>query len=65
MLAGGLLMTEGGGFAESVGRLIGTGPGRGIALLITLLALVDFLVVFLAFTNPRVRNVERELPDAV
>lgn len=59
------LMAVGGGLAGSVGRVIGTGQGRGIALLITLLALVNFAVIALSYAHPRVRHVEDELPDAV
>ncbi|MER5642997.1 MFS transporter [Streptosporangium sp. NPDC002524] len=62
-LTGPLLM-PGGTLAGSVGELIGTGPGRGIALIY----LIDgFLLVVLAVTTfvlPRLRRLEREIPDA-
>ncbi|OGO32890.1 MAG: hypothetical protein A2Z16_04010 [Chloroflexi bacterium RBG_16_54_18] len=45
--------------------VLGTGPGRGIGLLFVLCGLSAMLVSLLAYLNPRIRNVESELPDAV
>jgi len=58
-------MRVGGRLAGSVGRVIGTGPGRGIALLYIVLGVVALLASVAGFTNPRLRLVELELPDAV
>jgi hypothetical protein len=51
--------------ASSVGRIIGTGPGRGIGLLYILLGLLGLSATAAAFLYPRLRHVERELPDVV
>lgn len=57
------LLVEGGPLADSVGRVIGVGPGRGTALLLIVMGVVVILTVLAAFVNPRLRNVETELPD--
>jgi DHA3 family macrolide efflux protein-like MFS transporter len=57
-------MMAGGALAGSAGRVIGVGPGRGIALMMLVMAAVPALIALVAFLNPRVRNVESELPDA-
>jgi hypothetical protein len=58
------LMMAGGALAPTVGRVIGVGPGRGIALMFLVFAIVPALATLRALLNPRVRNVETELPDA-
>jgi MFS family permease len=59
-------MLEGGPLATSLGRIIGTGPGRGTGLLLVVVGfLTIFLVLGLGYLNPRVRRVELELPDQV
>ena len=59
------LLSENGALVSSLGHLLGVGPGRGIGLLITLMgAFIVILTLATAF-NPRVRNIEDELPDAV
>ena len=58
-------MVEGGALANSVGRVIGVGAGRGGAVIFIVMG---FLVVFaslLAYLHPRVRNIEIEIPDVV
>ncbi len=59
------LLSENGWLAASLGQFFGVGPSRGMGLLIFLMGL--FIVVLTAATamNPRVRNMEEELPDAV
>jgi MFS family permease len=59
------LMAEGGALAGSVGRIIGVGMGRGIALLYIVLGTLSVLAVVAAYSYPRLRRVELELPDAV
>jgi DHA3 family macrolide efflux protein-like MFS transporter len=59
------LLAEGGSLASSVGRIIGTGEGRGIGLLYILLGFVSLSATVVAFLHPRLRQVERELPDVV
>ena len=59
------LMAPGGALADTVGRVIGVGPGRGVGLLFITLGLLIAVVALLSFLNPRLRNVESELPDPV
>jgi MFS transporter, DHA3 family, macrolide efflux protein len=62
----GPLMADGGPLASSVGLLLGTGPGRGAGLIFVLTGLLSIVLVLTAgYGNPRVRNLEDELPDAV
>ena len=59
------LMAKGGPLANSVGRVIGVGPGRGIGLLYIIMGLVILLATLVAYTYPRLRRVEDELPDCL
>jgi MFS transporter, DHA3 family, macrolide efflux protein len=60
------LLVEGGALAGSVGLITGTGEGRGTGLLFMLVGLLVILVVvWRGWLNPRVRNVEIELPDGM
>lgn len=59
------LMAVNGRLAPSVGRVIGTGPGRGIALLFIVLGLLYVMLTAVCFLYPRLRLVEHELPDAL
>jgi DHA3 family macrolide efflux protein-like MFS transporter len=58
-------LAPGGALADSVGRVIGTGPGRGIAFLFIVLGLMTGLNALLTWSSPRVRDIEEELPDAL
>ncbi|MCP3976092.1 MAG: MFS transporter [bacterium] len=58
-------MAEGGSLADSVGSVIGTGPGRGAALLMIIMGGAAIVISVLAYADPRLRNLEAELPDAV
>ncbi len=51
--------------AESIGRFVGTGPGRGIGLLFVVMGAVKMAVVAAGYVNPRVRSIEDMLPDAI
>jgi hypothetical protein len=60
------LMAEGGSLANTfLATLIGTGKGRGIGLLFILSAIFLFVMSVIAYINPRIRNLEVEIPDAV
>jgi DHA3 family macrolide efflux protein-like MFS transporter len=59
------LMAPGGALAGTVGQAIGTGTGRGIALLFMVLGGLTLINAALAWLSPRVRLVEDELPDAL
>jgi len=60
------LLANGGPLAGTfVGRLLGTGPGRGVGLMLICVGLLVLLIVGLASRNPRLRGLETEIPDAV
>ena len=59
------LLAADGLLAGSVGRLIGVGVGRGIALLFIVLGVLQVGIMAGGYLYPRLRFVERELPDAV
>jgi DHA3 family macrolide efflux protein-like MFS transporter len=47
------------------GRFIGTGPGRGVALMLVAAAVFPLLLTYWSARNPRIRRIEEELPDAL
>ncbi|KAA3642402.1 MAG: MFS transporter [Chloroflexi bacterium] len=58
------MLSPGGGLSDSIfAALVGVGAGRGIGLLFVFSGAFVVLVSILAFANPRIRNVESELPD--
>lgn len=59
------LLSENGVLAFTIGQIFGVGPSRGIGLLIFLMGEIIVVLTLAAATDPRVRNVEDELPDAV
>ena len=60
------LMTEGGALASTfLGTVLGTGPGRGIGLMFIISCLFLWGESFVAYTHPRIRNLESEIPDAI
>jgi hypothetical protein len=59
------LMTPGGGLADTLGPVFGTGPGRGIGLLFVIAGLAIMLIAMVGWLVPRVRNLEAEIPDAL
>jgi DHA3 family macrolide efflux protein-like MFS transporter len=59
------LLVEGGALADSVGQVIGVGPGRGTGLMFIFVGALSMVVAAAGYLSPRVRNVEDELPDAV
>ena len=59
------MMAPGGLLAESAGRILGVGEGRGIGLLFMVLGALILVLVTIAWGLPRLRNVETELPDVV
>lgn len=59
------LMGEGGALASTfIGQWLGTGAGRGIGLMFIISGVVAIVTSVLVYANPRIRNVENELPDA-
>lgn len=59
------LLTPNGLLSGSAGLVIGTGPGRGIALLFIAMGLLKMAVSLAAYLNPSIRLVEEMLPDVV
>ena len=57
------LMAEGGIVAQAIGKIINTGMGQGVTLLLVILGLINLMVVAIAYREPRLRNLEQELPD--
>ncbi|MCP3994384.1 MAG: MFS transporter [bacterium] len=57
------LLQPGGGLADSVGSVIGVGPGRGIAFLFIILGGLSIVFTLIALLYPRLRNLEDEIPD--
>jgi MFS family permease len=58
------LMNRTGAFASSIGLLIGTGPGRGIAVMFLLVGLIELVIVLVSALQPNIRLLEDGLPDA-
>ncbi len=59
------MLVEGGSLADSVGRIIGVGPGRGIGLMYLILGFFPVIASVIGYLNPRLRLLEDELPDAI
>ncbi len=60
------LLVEGGALADTfVGAWIGVGEGRGIGLMMICSGLILFIASGIAYANPRIRNIETEIPDAI
>jgi MFS family permease len=57
------LLLPGGRLAGSLGRVLGVGPGRGIELLLIVLGAFNLLVLAAAWSYPRLRRLEDEMPD--
>lgn len=58
-------MSPGGLLAGSLGRLLGTGQGRGIGLFFIALALAMVGAVVAALRSPSLLHLERDLPDVL
>ena len=59
------LMAEGGALASTAGRILGTGAGRGMGLIVVVTGLVVAVAPIVAALIRPIRRVEVELPDAV
>lgn len=59
------LLVPGGALEHSVGRVLGIGTGRGIALLFVVMGVIILVHTLVSYLSPRIRNVEDELPDAL
>jgi MFS family permease len=59
------LLAPDGALSGSLGEFVGVGAGRGSALLVVLAGLGVVVVAAAAWVFPSIRNVERDVPDAV
>lgn len=59
------LLMPGGPLASSLGGVWDTGVGRGSAFLISCVGLAVIALAALAWLTPTIRNIERDIPDAV
>jgi hypothetical protein len=59
------LLSANGFLAATLGPFFGVGPSRGPGVLIFLMGLLIVVLTASTALNPRVRNIEEELPDAV
>ncbi|MEU3795530.1 amino acid adenylation domain-containing protein [Streptomyces fructofermentans] len=59
------LLQPGGALADTVGVLLGTGPGRGLALLVVISGLLQLGWAARGWANSRLRLLEDSLPDAL
>jgi hypothetical protein len=59
------LLQRGGSLAGSVGRLMGTGNGRGMALLVLILGAVIIVTAAGGYLLPGLQRLEEIIPDAI
>nr|ASV46666.1 MFS transporter [uncultured bacterium] len=59
------LLRPGGALAGSVGSVIGVGPGRGMGMMMIVAGAVIVVATLAGILDPRIRNLEEELPDAI
>ncbi|MEM7762188.1 MAG: MFS transporter, partial [Cyanobacteria bacterium P01_A01_bin.40] len=57
------LMTQESIISQLIGKIINTGMGQGVTLLLVLLGIINLMVVAIAYREPRLRYLEQELPD--
>jgi MFS family permease len=57
-------LMAGGGLGGGIGRLVGEGRGRGIALMFIVAGVLTMLAQLCGYLYPRLRRLEEELPDA-
>jgi MFS transporter, DHA3 family, macrolide efflux protein len=59
------MLANGGLLSESVGRILGVGPGRGIGLMFVIAGIITIIIQIVAFSLPTLRLAESLLPDEV
>lgn len=59
------LLRRGGSLTGSVGRLMGTGQGRGMALLVLILGAIIMVLAAGGWLLPNLRRLEEDIPDAI
>lgn len=58
------LLRPDGDLAGSLGQIVGVGEGRGIGFILVVVGIVGVIVAIAGYANPRLRNLESEVPDA-
>jgi len=59
------MLAVNGSQANLIGRIIGTGPGRGIGLLFIILGALTLLIPIIGYLSLSLRRVEDDIPDVV
>ncbi len=59
------LLLSDGLLAGTIGRAIGTGPGRGSAFFLILMGLLNILATFIAYQNRQIRRIEVMVRDPI
>ena len=59
------LLAKKGLLANSVGRIVGVGSGRGIGLLFIVLGIITVLVTICGYLYKPLRSVEKEMPELI
>lgn len=62
---GPLLLANGDLASTAIARIVGVGPGRGIGLIFLIGSAIILLASAAAWSSPRIRNLDSELPDVV
>jgi MFS family permease len=57
-------LQAGGAWASSIGRIIGTGTGRGIGFLFIVSGIVSIVILGVALSNKDLRRADVDIPDA-
>lgn len=59
------ILSKNGLLADNVGRIIGVGPGRGIAFMFIILGIIFISAVLIGYLYKPMRVLEKELPDII
>jgi DHA3 family macrolide efflux protein-like MFS transporter len=59
------MLAKGGLLSDSIGRVIGVGPGRGMALIFVVCGAIALILQLTAFRLPTLRRAESIVPDAI
>lgn len=59
------MLANGGLLSDSIGRILGVGPGRGIGTMFVLSGMITVIIQIIAFRLPTLRLAESILPDAI
>ena len=57
------MLEAGGSLADTVGGVIGVGPGRGLGFLHVVAGVGTMIIAIVGWSSPSIRNIEANLPD--